>query len=211
MENATTTSSEVARVAVRLPPFWPECPDVWFSQTDSQFAIAGITSETTKFHYVVSQLEQKYAAEVDDLITSPPQDQPYSTLRSTLLTRLSPSIEQHHQLLHHEEMGDRKPSQFLQSSTMEKANTTSSEVARVAVRLPPFWPERPDVWFSQTDSQFAITGITSETTKFHYVISQLEQTYAAEVDDLITSPPQDQPYTTLRSTLLTRLSPSTEQ
>jgi hypothetical protein len=25
-----------------------------FSQTDSQFAIAGITSETLKFHYVVS-------------------------------------------------------------------------------------------------------------------------------------------------------------
>jgi hypothetical protein len=63
MENATTTSS----VAARLPPFWPERPDVWFSQTDSQFAIADITSETTKFHYVVSQLEQKYAAEVDDL------------------------------------------------------------------------------------------------------------------------------------------------
>jgi hypothetical protein len=61
MENATTTSSEVARVAVPLPPFWPERPDVWFSQTDSQFAIAGITSETTKFHYVVSQLEQNYA------------------------------------------------------------------------------------------------------------------------------------------------------
>jgi hypothetical protein len=79
-----------------------------------QFAIAGITSETTKFHYVISQLEQKYAAEVDDIITSPPQDQPYTTLRSTLLTRLSPSMEQrHHQLLHHEEMGDSKPSQFL--------------------------------------------------------------------------------------------------
>jgi hypothetical protein len=94
METTTTTSSEVARVAVRLPPFWPERPDVWFSQADSQFAIAGITSEMTKFHYVVSQLEQKYAAEVDDLITSPPQNQPYTTLRSTLLTRLSPSIEQ---------------------------------------------------------------------------------------------------------------------
>jgi hypothetical protein len=96
-----------------FPLLWPERPDVCFSQTDSQFAIAGITSETTKFHYVVSKLEQKHAAELDDLITSPPQDQPYTTLRSTLLTRLSPSIEQRHHQLHHEEMGDRKPSQFL--------------------------------------------------------------------------------------------------
>jgi hypothetical protein len=103
----------MARVAVRLPPFWSERPDVWFSQADAQFSLASITSDTTKFHYVVSQLDQRYAEEVDDLITSPSQLAPYSTLRSILM-RLSPLLEQrHHQLLHLEDMGDRKPSLFL--------------------------------------------------------------------------------------------------
>jgi hypothetical protein len=52
------------------------------------------------------------------------------------------------------------------------------------IRVPPFWPERPDAWFSQADAQFSLAGITNETTKFHHVISQLGQGYAEEVDDL---------------------------
>jgi hypothetical protein len=34
----------------------------------------------TKFHHVISQLDQRYAEEVDDLITSPPQCDPYTTI-----------------------------------------------------------------------------------------------------------------------------------
>jgi hypothetical protein len=45
----------------------------------------------TKFNYVISQLGQRYAAEVEDIITSPPQQDPYSKLRTVLLKRLSRS------------------------------------------------------------------------------------------------------------------------
>jgi hypothetical protein len=76
MDGNATQSTEISRVAVRLPPFWPERPDVWFSQADAQFSLAGITNETTKFHHVISQLDQRYAEEVDDLITSPPSETP---------------------------------------------------------------------------------------------------------------------------------------
>jgi hypothetical protein len=62
----------------------------------------------------MSQLDQRYAAEVEDTITSPPQQNPYSKLRTELLKRLSLSREQRaHRILTLEEMGDRKPSQFL--------------------------------------------------------------------------------------------------
>jgi hypothetical protein len=114
MESTNTTPPEVSRVAVRLPPFWPERPDVWFLQADSQFSIAGISQEVTKFHYIVSHLDQRYAEEIDDLIASPPQHNPYTTLRTTLLKRLSFTLEQrHHQLMNLADMGDRTPSQFL--------------------------------------------------------------------------------------------------
>jgi hypothetical protein len=106
--------AEVSRVAVRLPPFWAERPALWFAQAEVQFFLAGVSSERTKFFHVISQLDHRYAAEVEDIITSPPERDPYSTLKTELVQRLSPSREQRiHQLLTLEEMGDRKTSQFL--------------------------------------------------------------------------------------------------
>jgi hypothetical protein len=101
-------------VAMRLLPFWAERPSVWFAQAEAQFFLAGINSEKTKFFHVISQLDHRYAAEVEDIITSPLERDPYTTLRTELVPRLSPSREQRiRQLLTLEEMGDRKPSQFL--------------------------------------------------------------------------------------------------
>jgi hypothetical protein len=114
MDSNSTTTPEVSHVAVRLLPFWPERPDVWFLQAEAQFSIAGITQELTKFHYIISHLDQRHAEEIEDLIASPPQHNPYTTFRTTLLKRLSFTLEQrHHQLMKLENMGDCTPSQFL--------------------------------------------------------------------------------------------------
>jgi hypothetical protein len=65
---------------------------------------------------------------------------------------------------------------------MEVADSSPpAEVSRVAVRLQPFWAERPAGWFAQAEAQFLLAGVSSETTKFFQVISQLEHRYAAEV------------------------------
>jgi hypothetical protein len=107
-------SSTVYHVAVRLPPFWPDRPAVRFGQAEAQFELADITQQGTKFNYVVSQLNQQLAEEVEDVIIAPPDHQPYDRLKEELVRRLSTSREQRaRQLLSHEEMGDRKPSQFL--------------------------------------------------------------------------------------------------
>jgi hypothetical protein len=76
---------------------------------------------------------------------------------------------------------------------MDAADKSSSEVARVAVQHPPFWPERPAVWFAQAEAQFTLAGISNERTKFCHVISQLDHRYATEVDDIITSPSNKAP------------------
>jgi hypothetical protein len=91
---------------------------------------------------------------------------------------------------------------------MEVADSSPpAEVSRVAVRLPPFWVERPAVWFAQAEAQFFLAGVSSETTKFFHVISQPDHRYAAEVEDIITSLPERDPYTKLRNELVQRLSP----
>ncbi|XP_063634641.1 uncharacterized protein LOC134805258 [Cydia splendana] len=81
---------------------------------EAQFAIAGISSDTTKFNHVIGQLEHKYAVEVKDIISNPPADNKYEKIKSQLISRISVSKEQKFlQLMKHEELGDRKPSRFL--------------------------------------------------------------------------------------------------
>lgn len=111
---AANPSPEIFRVGVRVPPFWPEEPEIWFAQVEGQFAISHITSDSTKFHYVIGQLDHQFSKEVKDIIVSPPENNKYDKLKTELIKRLSASQEKKvKQLLMHEELGDRKPSQFL--------------------------------------------------------------------------------------------------
>ncbi|XP_046397779.1 uncharacterized protein LOC124164494 [Ischnura elegans] len=106
--------NRVERISMRVPPFWPEDPAVWFAQVEGQFHLNGITQDATKFYYIMSQLDQKDAAEVSDIIISPPAEGKYARLKEELIRRLTASQEQRiRQLLEHEEIGDRKPSLFL--------------------------------------------------------------------------------------------------
>lgn len=104
----------VERVSVRIPPFWPDRPALWFAQLEGQFHLSGITTDKTKFRYAVSNLDGNHAQEVEDIITSPPAEGAYERVKSELISRLSASREaQIRRLLEHEEIGDKKPSQFL--------------------------------------------------------------------------------------------------
>ncbi|XP_052128575.1 uncharacterized protein K02A2.6-like [Frankliniella occidentalis] len=82
--------------------------------TDSGWSAKIRPERRNTYAYVVSHLDEKYANEVDDIITSPPAENPYSTLKAALIKRVSLSEEQRvEQLLSGEDIGDRKPSQYL--------------------------------------------------------------------------------------------------
>ncbi|XP_049886990.1 uncharacterized protein LOC126381568 [Pectinophora gossypiella] len=98
-------------VQLRIPPFWPEKPTVWFAQVEGQFAIMHITDDATKFYHILATLDRQVAAEVEDVLTGPAS---YQRLKEELIKRLSVSRENKvKQLLMHEQLGNRKPSQFL--------------------------------------------------------------------------------------------------
>jgi hypothetical protein len=143
-------------VAVQLPSFWAERPAVWFAQAEAQFSFAGLSSETTKFFHVISQLDHRYAAEVEDIIISPPKRDPYTTLRSELVRRLTPSRGRRiRQLLTIEEMGDRKPSQFLRHLRSLAPDVPEDFLSTIwSSRLPPLYRptspvNRSATWTSQ--------------------------------------------------------------
>lgn len=112
--DGTMSMNHVCKVGVRVPPFWAEEPEIWFAQVEGQFAMSGISSDATKFNYVIAHLDNQHSREVKDIIVNPPATQKYEKLKTELTKRLSASNEKKiKQLLMHEELGDRKPTQFL--------------------------------------------------------------------------------------------------
>nr|XP_022907900.1 uncharacterized protein LOC111419352 [Onthophagus taurus] len=127
----------INRVAVKIPPFWDADPQLWFINVETQFALGQITADDTKYNYVVSSLDPKYWAEVRDILSNPPPTGKYEKLKSELIRRLSATQDQKtRRLLEHEEIGDRKPSQFLRHLRALAGTVIPDDVLR------PLWCDR---------------------------------------------------------------------
>ncbi|XP_051162404.1 uncharacterized protein LOC127282272 [Leptopilina boulardi] len=97
-----------------LPAFLFADPELWFSLVEQRFRGLQLTNESDRYTCVANALDPKVALEVRDVIVSTPPNNPYTILKAQILMRLSASQEEKtRRLLELEEMGDRKPSQFL--------------------------------------------------------------------------------------------------
>ena len=103
-------NEQMNAVALKLPPFWPEDPALWFRQVEAQFATRGIVQSLTKYNYVVAALAPDTAREIRDLIINILADDPYGILKEQLIQRtaLTPS-QRMQRLLNLEPLGDLKP------------------------------------------------------------------------------------------------------
>lgn len=102
----------VSRVGVRVRPFYPAKPTLWFASLENQFALANIFQDTTKYHYAVPQLEPIYAYLVEDVITAPVTADQYERLKSKFIKRLTAREKQMKQLFHLKELVTESPRSF---------------------------------------------------------------------------------------------------
>ena len=126
-------------INLRLPPFTPNEPKLWFAVVESNFNIAGITDEAERLSYTISALDPKYLTEVKDIILNPPTETPYSTLKDAVIKRLGTSQELNtRRLLEGEEIGDRKPTQYLRHLRDLGGDAVGDELVRTiwTSRLP---------------------------------------------------------------------------
>ena len=113
-EQPSSLIPAVTAVNIKIPPFWPADPEVWFAPVDAQFSTRNITSQKTIFDHVIASLMPEVAIEVRDIILKHPATNPYNSLKTQLIARTMASEQRRlQQLFNTEKLVDRKPSQLL--------------------------------------------------------------------------------------------------
>lgn len=121
---------EASKVSVKIPPFWVDKPEIWFAQVEAQFTISNITSEYTKFNYLISQLEPRYVENIWDIIASTSSAK-YSEAKERLLNIFKESEACRIQrLVTGMDLGDMKPSQLLQKLRSLATDVISDKVLK---------------------------------------------------------------------------------
>ena len=119
-ETAASPAGATARpvTRVKLPAFWTEQCELWFSNVEATFRSVNITTEMSKYNQVVAQLDETTAAFASDIIKADQkeEDKPYDKLKKRILEALSLSVnEKADKLLDLNGFGDKIPSQGLQA------------------------------------------------------------------------------------------------
>jgi hypothetical protein len=74
----------------------------------------------------------------------------------------------------------------------DPAVAAAAAVHAMSLKLPTFLAVRPNVWFQQTEAQFALRYITDQTTQYYYLVTALDRGVAKRMAGDIASTPEVQ-------------------
>ncbi|GFN79523.1 Pol polyprotein [Plakobranchus ocellatus] len=132
-----TVQPNISAVSLKLPDFWTTSPEVWFARVEAQFGTKNISTDQTKYDYVVSALDVKTAEEVQDVLVNPPDANKYSVLKRALLKAFGKSQAQRdNELLNLNGLGDRKPTALLRKINALNEDPQSLKRALFLSNLP---------------------------------------------------------------------------
>lgn len=70
------------------------------------------------------------------------------------------------------------------SDTNNGGNADSGTHGLTSLKIPPYWPSDPHLWFAQVEAQFFTKRITSQKVKFSHVVASLAPEFASVVRDI---------------------------
>lgn len=153
----------------KAPEFWPDRPHIWFIQMEAHFYNRSIKSDLKKFNCVITSLDSKYLAEVEDAITSPPESNKYDNIKTKIIERYADSkLSKIKKLLQSVQLGDKKPSQLLNDMKRLAGNTVSDDF------LKSIWLQR-----LPADARAIITAADTDLTSSSNIADKI-----LEVSDL---------------------------
>ena len=125
LTNNALSTSRIQAVAVKLPEFWTDDPEIWFLRAEAQYRAKSIIVNQTKFDYVITALDNRAAAKVKTVLLNPPEQRKYNALKTALLNAFRKSqLQKDAELLNISGLGDKKPSAF--SRYLESLNNDAN-------------------------------------------------------------------------------------
>ncbi|KAH6938879.1 hypothetical protein HPB50_014395 [Hyalomma asiaticum] len=85
MADEEGTSSSTNASELKLPHFCLKNPRMWFSQVEVRFQLRRITSQESKYFYVIGTLPPHIDNALDDVLASTPSEKAYDEQKSTVL------------------------------------------------------------------------------------------------------------------------------
>ncbi|XP_062538354.1 uncharacterized protein LOC134206641 [Armigeres subalbatus] len=87
---------------------------MWFAQAEAQFALANVVRDHTKVYHIIAKIDQSVICHVTDLVTNPPANNKYDTLKQRLISRFQVSAQGRlERLLSACDLGDMRPTRLL--------------------------------------------------------------------------------------------------
>ncbi|XP_018376537.1 PREDICTED: uncharacterized protein LOC108769827 [Trachymyrmex cornetzi] len=154
-----------AATYARIPPFWKENPALWFVQVEAAFSISRITYDDTKYRYVVLHLDNTALPFVSDIIANPPLIGRYQALKDRIIRSFDETGESKlRKLIRGNEIGDDKPSNFLQRLRNLAGGQCNDSVLRT-------------LFFEQLPENVRSVLAISEVTDLSILASQADRIY----------------------------------
>ncbi|VDK33157.1 unnamed protein product [Taenia asiatica] len=72
---------------IRLPAFWPDQVQLWFTACEAQFAVHGIHNQHARYSCVLALLKPEDLSLLSDLILNPDPTRPYDRLKAGIIQR----------------------------------------------------------------------------------------------------------------------------
>jgi len=97
--------------SIRIPPFWSDDPELWFTRLEAQFETYKVETQKAKFNYVVQALDNATIQEVRTVARNPQVHEEYDNIKQALLQAFGRTQEDKDAALFAlNGLGDRKPS-----------------------------------------------------------------------------------------------------